>query len=237
MKNIFSMDNKFFTFMSKVADIMILNLLFIATSIPVVTIGASITALYSVTLKQVDGKDPYICREYFSAWVKNFKQSTILWLFVMFSGILFWLNFNVVTSTGISVIFAILMVIAIVVLVLILLYLFPLIAKFNNTLPNMVVNSLFLAVRHLLTTIMMAVTNGFFLYLTISYPQIIAQISMFWFLFGFALVAKIQSSYLHGVFSQHLPKEESDVENPDSENTDGNDCISEIDACAAETEV
>lgn len=81
MKNIFNLDNRFFTFMGKVADVMILNLLFIITSIPTITIGTSLTALYSVSLKQSSGTSSYIAKEYFFAWKTNFKQSTIMWIF------------------------------------------------------------------------------------------------------------------------------------------------------------
>lgn len=53
MDRFFNMDNKFFTFMSRVADLIILNLLCIVCCIPVVTIGPSIAAMFYVTLKMV----------------------------------------------------------------------------------------------------------------------------------------------------------------------------------------
>ena len=79
MKNIFNVDNKFFSFMNKVADIMILNVLFIITCLPLITIGTSLIALYSVTLKQSSGTSSYIVREYFHAWKENIRQGTLLW--------------------------------------------------------------------------------------------------------------------------------------------------------------
>ena len=53
MDRIFNMDNKFFTFMGRVADLIILNLLFLLCCIPIVTIGPAITAMYYVTMKMV----------------------------------------------------------------------------------------------------------------------------------------------------------------------------------------
>ena len=50
---IFNPDSKFSQFMSKVFDLMVLNLVFIFTSIPIFTIGVNYTALYYVTLKMV----------------------------------------------------------------------------------------------------------------------------------------------------------------------------------------
>ena len=53
MDRIFNMDNKFFTFMGKAADLILLNIIFLICCLPVVTIGASVTAMYYVTLKMV----------------------------------------------------------------------------------------------------------------------------------------------------------------------------------------
>ena len=41
MDRIFNMDNKFFTFMGKAADLILLNIIFLICCLPVVTIGAS----------------------------------------------------------------------------------------------------------------------------------------------------------------------------------------------------
>ena len=49
LKGLFDMDNPFWRFMSLVADLIILNLLFVLCSIPIITIGASTTALYTET--------------------------------------------------------------------------------------------------------------------------------------------------------------------------------------------
>ena len=62
MDRIFNMDNKFFTFMSRVADLIILNLLFLLCCIPIVTIGPAITAMYYVTMKMVRNEESYIAR-------------------------------------------------------------------------------------------------------------------------------------------------------------------------------
>lgn len=207
MKNFFSIDSKFFTFMSKVADIMILNLLFIFSCIPIVTIGASVTALYYVSLKHADGEEPYIAQSYFRSFKENFKQSTILWIIIMMIGLILLMNFNLTASTGGSSSFYMIMIIALVILEMILLYLFPLLSRFNNTIGNTVVNAFLMSIRHFFTTCMMFGTNLFFIYVTIGYPSMIAQICMFWFLFGFALNARIQASFLNGVFKKHLPEE------------------------------
>ena len=65
MDKLFNMDNKFFTVMGHVADLMILNIVFLICCLPVVTIGASLTALHYVTLKMARNEESYIVRSFF----------------------------------------------------------------------------------------------------------------------------------------------------------------------------
>ena len=65
MSSFFNMDSPIMRFLSRVCDLIILNLLIIVCCIPVFTAGASITALFSVTLKMVKGEESYIVRGFF----------------------------------------------------------------------------------------------------------------------------------------------------------------------------
>ena len=51
MSSLFSPDSLFYRTMSRVADLMLLNLCFLFTSIPIITIGASYTAMYTVIFR------------------------------------------------------------------------------------------------------------------------------------------------------------------------------------------
>ena len=62
MGRLFDTDNIVWRFLGRVADLVILNFLFLLCSIPIVTIGASWTALYSVTLKAVKNEESYIAK-------------------------------------------------------------------------------------------------------------------------------------------------------------------------------
>ena len=65
MGSFFNMDSPVMRFLSRLCDLMILNILCLICCIPIVTIGASITALYSVTLKMVKGEDFLYCKKAF----------------------------------------------------------------------------------------------------------------------------------------------------------------------------
>lgn len=86
MQEIFHPDSKFIGVLSKIADMIILNLLFIFTCIPIFTIGASITALYTVTLKLAKEEEISPVRDYLSALKTNFKKATFLWLILVVLG-------------------------------------------------------------------------------------------------------------------------------------------------------
>ena len=77
MGRLFDTDNIVWRFLGRVADLVILNFLFLLCSIPIVTIGASWTALYSVTLKAVKNEESYIAKGFLEGFKENFKQSTI----------------------------------------------------------------------------------------------------------------------------------------------------------------
>ena len=80
MSKLFRMDSPLMRFLTKIADLMVLNILFCVTSIPLITIGASWTALYSVTLKMVRDEEGSVSRSYFRSFRQNFRQATLLWL-------------------------------------------------------------------------------------------------------------------------------------------------------------
>lgn len=213
MHNIFNLDNKFFIFMGKVADVIILNILFIVTCIPIITIGTSLTALYSVSLKLADGKDPYIAQEYFRSWKSNFKQSTLLWIILLPISFLLIFNLNIESAGTIYTFMHIGMVAALVLLGMISLYAFPLLAKFENTLKQTIMNAFLMSLRHLLTTCMLFGTSLFFVIVTLMYPALIEAMIMFWFLFGFALIMRIQATLLTPIFDRYIAASEAEEEN------------------------
>ena len=69
----FGIDGKFYEIVSAIADLVILNLLFVLCSLPIFTIGASTTALFGVTKKMADNREGYIVRTYFKLFKENFK--------------------------------------------------------------------------------------------------------------------------------------------------------------------
>lgn len=99
MEHFFSLDGPLYRWMNLIWQLMILNLLLIVTSLPIVTIGASQIAGFTVATKLINKEAIPILATFFESFKKNWKQGclvTILGLF--FSGILLvnWQYFQVV---------------------------------------------------------------------------------------------------------------------------------------------
>ena len=100
MGRFFNMDNKFFVFMGKVADLCLLNLVLILCCIPVVTAGASLTALYYVTMKMVRNEEAYIFRSFFKSFKQNFRQATVINLIMLVAALVLYLDTKIVGGMG-----------------------------------------------------------------------------------------------------------------------------------------
>jgi uncharacterized membrane protein YesL len=85
------LNGRFFEIASKIADLIELNLLFILTSLPIFTIGASTCAMMTVLIRDVRGDKRPVAKSYFKAFGENFGKTTVMWIIdlVFLSAILF----------------------------------------------------------------------------------------------------------------------------------------------------
>ena len=102
MGRFFNLDSPVMVFLSKMADLMILNLLTLLLCIPIITAGDAITALYYMTIKIVKGEEGYIVRGYFKSFKENFKQATLIWLMVLVLGIVLIGDFMILSNSNMS---------------------------------------------------------------------------------------------------------------------------------------
>ena len=210
MGRFFNMDNKFFVFMGKIADLCMLNLLCIACCIPVVTAGASLTALYYVTLKMVRNEEAYIFRSFFRSFKQNFKQATVINIIMLAAAALLYIDTNIAGKMGqpagkiLGMIFAAFTLLY----VMILLYVYPLLAKFYNSVKNTFKNAILMAIRHLPYTILMLLICACpILILFIPSFQIQMSLIMLVILFGPAVIAYGNSHFFVRIFDKYIPEE------------------------------
>ncbi|MFS6555220.1 DUF624 domain-containing protein, partial [Parabacteroides distasonis] len=200
-------------FLSRVADLMILNIVFLITCIPIVTIGAAWTSLYYVALKMVRNEESYIVRSYFKSFKENVKQSTIMWLITVALILLLFFDYRIlsVMEGTLAQAVQIGLTLVVVVLAMILTYLFPLQSKFYNTIKNTCKNALLMSIRHLPQTLIMLAITVASVFITFLNNWTFSYGLLFWMLLGFATVALAKSWFFVRIFDKYIPKEEEET--------------------------
>lgn len=155
MGNLFNMDNAFFRFMGKLFDVVALNLVFIIVCIPIVTIGPAVSALYYASVKSIRRDRSYPIKEFFKAFKRDFKQSFIVGLILVLAAAIIYVDIRFVVDYIKNDFTAMRYVYLVIGLVIsfISVYIFPLISRFSLKISGLFRLSFYLAIRHLLTTI------------------------------------------------------------------------------------
>lgn len=218
MNNLFNPDNKFFTFMSRVADLMILNIICIICCLPIVTAGASITAMYYVTLKMARNEESYIVKGFFHSFRQNLKQGVIIHLIMLAVGILlaFDLYFSRMMQGQSTVykVFGYLFMVGIALYLMVLTYIYPVLSKFYNSVKNTFRNSFLMSIRHFPYTLAMMVITVLPVILMFAVTRAFPFVLLFYFLLGFATIAYIHSTFFVKIFDKYIP--EGSEETPDN---------------------
>ncbi len=212
MGRFFSLDSPLMTFLSKVADLMILNIITLFLCIPVITAGDAMTALYYMTIKMVREEECYVVRGYFKSFKENFKQATVIWVLAVLVFLVLVGDFSIIRSGVLSFgrVMTILLIIVSVIYVFTMLYVFPVLSRFDNTVKNTIRNAFLMSILNLPRTVLMVIINllpaALFLLIPQSMPFVI--------LFGFSVPAYLCSTQFVKIFRRFEPEEEN-AGNPD----------------------
>ncbi len=207
MKNIFNLDGPAMQFMLSLRDLAVLNILFLLCCIPIVTIGPSLTALFTVTFRMAENKEGYVGREFLHAFKENMKQSIgaelvlILPILILSFNLFFWSSLKSILGTIVSV-FCILFL---VILIGMLCYTFPLIAKFENTVKQTLHNALYFATQYkgyTLALIALIFVQAFVLILTVATTTLML-------IFGFAFFSYIDATILLKLLKRFYQEQET----------------------------
>lgn len=214
----FSIEGKFFRALTKAGDFLILGFFGVLFSLPVVTIGASLTAMFYVGMKLVRDEESYVFRGFIKSFKQNFKQSFIMELIIVVLTALLitdvricytWAN----NDGGLPIRLLMFAVIGmLLVLSAVVLYAFPMLSKFDNSVIRTLKNSLILCMHHLPQT---------FIMLFATYGLIIFSINFFTaFIVTIPLIVYIDSYILARIFLIYAkasvqPQEDKEEETPE----------------------
>ena len=192
-------------FIAQIFDLVILNLIFIFSCVPIITIGASTSALSYVTLKMVRGEDPYIWRNFWKSFRQNFKQGTLVWIFSILIFIFLGMDFYIINSqnTSLFAVVRILLWIVCAVALSVFLYVFPVISHFVCTTKQALKNALLMTFGHLPYTLMMLALAGLLLFLCSSSNKLFAMIVVLSGICGFSVVSFVYSIMFDRIFQKY----------------------------------
>ena len=206
MGKFFDMDSPFMRVLNRVADLMILNFLMIICCIPIITAGAAFTAMHYVLLKIVRGEEGYLIRGFFKSFKINFKQATLIWLLMLLIVIVYVGDCLIFNYSGMDFPKALKIAVVVVATLLLMMavYVFPLLARFENSIKNTFKNALILAFANLPKTITMLVCYA--IPLVIGYFSDYALI--FIFMFGISAPAYAAVYLYSSIFKKLEPESE-----------------------------
>lgn len=200
MNQLLNVDNPFFRGVSKVVDCIVISMLWFFFCIPIVTAGASTTALYYTVNKCIRNDRGYVASEFFGAFKANFKQSTVIWLILLGIYALLGVDYYVMkkyAEAGMALgnLYVVFEGFAILV-TLWSFYIFPYIARFENTTKNVLKNAALMAVSNLPWTVLISLLLVLVLAGVYFVPAVSMAAPAFYNIFKNAILEKVFKKYM-----------------------------------------
>lgn len=206
-----SLFNRIFGFLGQ---LILLNLLWMVCSLPVITAGASTTALFYCTLKLHKENDVRVFHDFFKSFRQNFLQATIMWAVMLLTASLICLEKDALATMPGSMgqIFFWVLVAAAIPLGIIALYIFPTIAAFENKLGKLISNAFYFGVKNVGFAILIAIITILPMTMTLVDAKLFPVYLFIWLTLGFSLTAYGDSWFLWKLFKPYFPEEDSETD-------------------------
>lgn len=224
---ILDIDGPLITTLSKLADLMWLTILTMICCIPIITIGASLTALNYVALRMARNEDGYVTRNFFKAFKENFKQATIIWLIFIVVFAFLFVDYRIITTTGMVLPFIIKMLLMTLAVFVVFTFMFvwPVLAKFGNTIRRTIMNAFAISAAQFPKTILMIFMYAlpFLLWYFVEpyIPNIVPILFVFWLSVPAYLSAKLYDKFFRSIENKILAQQAESGEG--DENTEEED--------------
>lgn len=212
-------DSPIMSFLARVADLVILNVLWLLCCLPVVTAGASTTAMYHVVRHLQEESISSVTRDFFRSFKSDFRQATPVYLLLLIPTAAVVMNAWILSAQSSDVVpvyvRAIWMVSALM-LTFVVSFVYPVMAYFDDTVWKTLRTAAVLAVAKLPRTVLISAINLLpIIMLFVSLPFFLRS-SIFWLLIGGSLTAYLNILILRPVFKKIID-ERPGADAPDSE--------------------
>lgn len=207
MRKIFDINSPLVRGLSTLADLLILNVLALLFCLPVLSVGASLTALYAA-LNRMQNEDGSPVKAFLAAFIVNFKQSSALWLIFLVIGAVICgsLYFSLQIATFTALVVRTVLFLMLVWYVMALSWVFPLQARFCNTVGNTLKNAFICAMSIRIPSLLIATMNILpmivFLFSTRTFLRLCVLWLFFWTAFAAYCNLKILGRAFGGLIEQ-----------------------------------
>ena len=204
----FLSDSALIRMTTRLGELVLLNLCFLLCCLPVVTIGAASTALYTVCFHFDSKQEKTAVTSFFRAFRQNLKQGSLLWLIIgaLCAGVcglvLLFLRASGVARYGLLPSLVLLLVCLIVAS-----YTFPLLSLFDNSCGGTLKNALILGLGNLPRSVCIVAVNLAPLILLLADFMLFLRLSIFLVFLYFSGAAYVNTFLLRKVVAPYLPEE------------------------------
>lgn len=204
----FSNDSPFGQFMIRVGILIVSSILFAVTTVPIVTIGPGLAALYTVMLKVLRGdRELGAFRTFWKAFAANFRQAFFTGLVFLALAFLVYADIRFCRAQGGSyAYFGWAVILVGLFIAAVAAYFYPVLAAFDDTVPHLLRNALFFASRRPLKMLLVLAIDVVPLYLTYRNRAYLPLTGFLWVVIGYGLAAYAVSALLVKDFAAYLPK-------------------------------
>ncbi len=207
IQGLISNDSLFGRIMTRIGTVIAANILFVLFSMPVVTAGAAFAALHHTMFKMLRSRDainPF--KQYWKGFTGNFKQATIAWLISLLLIVIGYFNVQICKQAGGVIGYIRYGVYALgIILFIVLVYLFPTMAAFSDSLPNLIRNAIYWALKKPFKLLVNLFFHFFPMFLTYSDRQYLPLYAFLWTFFGFGAIVLLCDNLLLPEFEPYLP--------------------------------
>lgn len=191
------MDSPVMKALSTAADLLVLNLLALVLSLPLITMGAAFTAMNDIVIRIVRDEEGYIVKPFLKAFAANFRKGTLLTLILMALGGLLYLNY--LAALAYAPAFRVVSIALAVIVLAIAFYAFALLARYEDSLGNVLKNAVLLAVGYFPRTLIMVVCAVGLWLVCIHFYRVGVPLLL---LFGLSLPCYVNDLLMNDVFKK-----------------------------------
>ncbi len=190
--------------MSMLGDLMLLNFVFLLCCVPLVTVGAAVTALDAAAFRMARGREGRPLAVFFRSFRQSFRRATPLWLLLLLAFAVALLGLRLFSVFGgalrlLLVPFALLLALAL----LAACYAFPLLSQFDNSVTGTLKNAVILSLGYLPRSLVIALLSLFPFALLLRDLYLFLYTGFIWVFLYFSAAAYLTARLLGKVFAPY----------------------------------